>query len=59
MKASKSQLNGLFEKFNDLTILIIGDVIIGISYWLKVVSNSAVGPVPIGAVVYIEFFLCG
>lgn len=50
MKASKSQLNGLFEKFNDLTILIIGDVMIDSYYWGKVDRISPEAPVPIVAV---------
>jgi len=50
MKASKSQLNGLFEKFNDLTVLIIGDVMIDAYYWGKVDRISPEAPVPIVAV---------
>ncbi|MFT6166852.1 MAG: rfaE bifunctional protein kinase chain/domain [Vicingaceae bacterium] len=50
MKASKSQLNGLFEKFNDLTVLIIGDVMIDSYYWGKVDRISPEAPVPIVAV---------
>lgn len=50
MKVSKSQLNGLFEKFNDLTVLIIGDVMIDSYYWGKVDRISPEAPVPIVAV---------
>ena len=50
MKASKSQLNGLFEKFNNLTILIIGDVMIDSYYRGKVNRISPEAPVPIVAV---------
>ena len=50
MKASKSQLNRLFEKFNDLTVLIIGDVMIDSYYWGSVDRISPEAPVPIVAV---------
>ena len=50
MKASKSHLKDLFEKFNALTILIIGDVMIDSYYWGKVDRISPEAPVPIVAV---------
>lgn len=50
MKASKSQLNHLFENFNNLSILIIGDVMIDSYYWGKVDRISPEAPVPIVAV---------
>jgi len=50
MKTSKSHLNGLFEKFNELTVLIIGDVMIDSYYWGKVDRISPEAPVPIVAV---------
>ena len=50
MKASESQLNSLFEQFNGLTVLIIGDVMIDSYYWGKVDRISPEAPVPIVAV---------
>lgn len=50
MKISKAELNTLFEDFNKLNILIIGDVMIDSYYWGKVDRISPEAPVPIVAV---------
>lgn len=41
------QLNELFNKFNDLTVLIVGDVMIDAYYWGKVDRISPEAPVPV------------
>lgn len=43
----KEQLHQLFEKFNDLTVLIVGDVMIDAYYWGKVERISPEAPVPV------------
>lgn len=50
MKLSASALNQLFEDFNRLKILIIGDVMVDGYYWGKVDRISPEAPVPIVAV---------
>lgn len=50
MKLSPSALNQLFEDFNQLHILIIGDVMVDGYYWGKVDRISPEAPVPIVAV---------
>ncbi|MBL4707674.1 MAG: D-glycero-beta-D-manno-heptose-7-phosphate kinase [Flavobacteriales bacterium] len=50
MEISKAELNTLFENFNQLNILIIGDVMIDSYYWGKVDRISPEAPVPIVAV---------
>ena len=47
---TKEQLNQLFEDFNSLNILIIGDVMVDAYYWGKVDRISPEAPVPIVAV---------
>ncbi|MEQ8908611.1 MAG: bifunctional ADP-heptose synthase [Vicingaceae bacterium] len=47
---SKAELKQLFEDFNKLTILIIGDVMVDSYYWGKVERISPEAPVPIVAV---------
>ncbi len=44
---NKENLVGLFEKFNSLTALIVGDVMIDAYYWGKVERISPEAPVPI------------
>jgi len=50
MKISSRELNQLFESFNALNVLIIGDVMIDAYYWGKVDRISPEAPVPIVAV---------
>lgn len=50
MKTSTTQLNQLFNSFDQLRILIIGDVMIDAYYWGKVERISPEAPVPIVAV---------
>lgn len=50
MKLSRGQIISLFERFNQLNILIIGDVMIDAYYWGKVDRISPEAPVPIVAV---------
>ncbi|MEQ8624602.1 MAG: bifunctional ADP-heptose synthase [Vicingaceae bacterium] len=50
MKISSRELNQLFESFNKLKVLIIGDVMIDAYYWGKVDRISPEAPVPIVAV---------
>ncbi|MEN8120481.1 MAG: bifunctional ADP-heptose synthase [Bacteroidota bacterium] len=44
---SKEEINELFEKFNHLNILVIGDVMIDTYFWGKVERISPEAPVPI------------
>lgn len=44
---TQSELEGLFQKFNSLTALIIGDVMIDAYYWGKVERISPEAPVPV------------
>lgn len=55
----KIDLNSLFQKFNDLNVLIIGDVMVDAYYWGKVDRISPEAPVPIVAVDYSEKRLGG
>ena len=50
MKISSRELNQLFDSFNSLKVLIIGDVMIDAYYWGKVDRISPEAPVPIVAV---------
>lgn len=50
MKLSLSELNQLFEDFNNLNILIIGDVMVDAYFWGKVDRISPEAPVPIVSV---------
>jgi len=43
----KEQLHQLFDKFSDLTVLIVGDVMIDAYYWGKVERISPEAPVPV------------
>ncbi len=43
----KEQLDQLFDKFNELTALVIGDVMIDAYYWGKVERISPEAPVPV------------
>jgi rfaE bifunctional protein kinase chain/domain len=55
----KINLNSLFQKFNGLNVLIIGDVMVDAYYWGKVDRISPEAPVPIVAVDYSEKRLGG
>lgn len=44
---NKEEINNLFTKFNDLTVLIVGDVMIDAYYWGKVDRISPEAPVPV------------
>lgn len=44
---TKGELENLFQKFNSLTALIIGDVMIDAYYWGKVERISPEAPVPV------------
>ena len=50
MKLSASQLDSLFDSFNDLQVLIIGDVMVDAYYWGSVDRISPEAPVPIVSV---------
>lgn len=50
MKLSLSELNELFEDFNNLNILIIGDVMVDAYFWGQVDRISPEAPVPIVSV---------
>lgn len=50
MKKSVQEIQHLFESFNGLNVLIIGDVMIDAYYWGKVDRISPEAPVPIVAV---------
>ena len=50
MKTSPDKINELFNDFNRLNIMIIGDVMIDAYYWGKVDRISPEAPVPIVAV---------
>jgi bifunctional ADP-heptose synthase (sugar kinase/adenylyltransferase) len=43
----KDQLDQLFNAFNQLTVLVIGDVMIDAYYWGKVERISPEAPVPV------------
>lgn len=55
----KVNLTSLFQKFNELNVLIIGDVMVDAYYWGKVERISPEAPVPIVAVDYSEKRLGG
>jgi len=44
---TKEHIDDLFEKFNQLTVLVIGDVMIDAYYWGKVERISPEAPVPV------------
>jgi len=50
MKLDHSSINKIFDDFNSLNILIIGDVMVDGYYWGKVDRISPEAPVPIVAV---------
>ena len=50
MKLTRKELNKIFDKFNDLRVLIIGDVMIDAYMWGNVNRISPEAPVPIVAV---------
>ena len=50
MKISSSTINQIFEDFNKLEVLVIGDAMLDAYQWGKITKNSPEAPVPIVAV---------